>query len=104
MPSSFRPLPDDSLSRVIHDYLVEMLDARLDDTSICPSETARLLGEDLRVEWRDLMRPIREIAARLAEEGRLEVVQDGQAVNIRDARGPVRLRRKPRPNRQQSPT
>lgn len=98
MPYRFRPLPDDALSKVIHDYLVEMLDAKLDDTTICPSETARLLGEDLRVEWRDLMRPIREIAARLAEEGRLEVVQDGRAVNIREARGPVRLRRKRRMN------
>ena len=98
MSSRYRPIPDDSLSRVIHDCLVEMLDAKLDDSSICPTETARLLGEDLRVEWRDLMRPIREIAARLAEDGRLEVIQDGLAVNIRDARGPVRLRRKRRPN------
>lgn len=94
MRAHYRHSSDDSLSKVIHDYLVEMLDARVGDTTICPSETARLLGEDLKVEWRDLMRPIREIAARLADEGRLEVLQDGRPVNIREARGPVRLRRK----------
>lgn len=94
MPLSPRQPPDDALSKVIHDYLVEMLDARLGDASICPSETARLLGEDLKVEWRDLMRPIREVTARLADQGRIEVLQSGRPVNIREARGPVRIRRK----------
>jgi hypothetical protein len=53
---------------------------------------ARALAQRLGAEWRDLMRPVRLVAAELAREGRLEIVQNGKRVDILDARGPVRLR------------
>jgi hypothetical protein len=38
------------------------------------------------------MPDVREAAARLAEDGRIEVTQRGSVVDARAARGPVRLR------------
>ena len=42
--------------------------------------------------WQDLMRPVRTIAAGLADSGVLEATQDEVVVNIQDVRGPMRLR------------
>ncbi|GAB3697812.1 DUF3253 domain-containing protein [Mariniluteicoccus flavus] len=61
--------------------------------TICPSEVARGVGGEA---WRDLMSPVREAAARLADAGVVEVTQRGGVVDVRTARGPVRLRRGPR--------
>ena len=42
--------------------------------------------------WQDLMRPVRIVAAALADGGTLEATQHEAVVDIRDVRGPVRLR------------
>ncbi|MEO7167040.1 MAG: DUF3253 domain-containing protein [Chthoniobacterales bacterium] len=63
--------------------------ARAFPATFCPSEVARALADD----WRPLMEPIRQEAARLIAAGELECLQSGSAVEIGDARGPVRLRR-----------
>ncbi|MEQ6248672.1 DUF3253 domain-containing protein [Sulfitobacter sp. HNIBRBA3233] len=57
--------------------------------SVCPSEVARGLSP----VWRDLMQPVRVVAADLAEGGRIEVVQKGVRVDALTARGPIRLRK-----------
>jgi hypothetical protein len=71
----------------IESKLLELVTARAPQT-VCPSEVARALDPD---DWRPLMDPVREAAARLAEQRRIMVMQGGERVDIRAARGPVRL-------------
>lgn len=79
--------------------IIELLQARAADRSICPSDVARALGEN-ETAWRDLMRPVRDVAADLAREGRIVVTQGAHAVDPDDIhRGAIRLRRGPRFNR-----
>jgi hypothetical protein len=72
------------------DAILALLDQRPPEASICPSEAARVLGGG---DFRSHMDEVREAAARLADEGVVEVTQGGRRVDIADARGPVRLRR-----------
>lgn len=55
----------------------------------CPSEAARLLDPE---GWRERMGDVREAAAAMADRGELDVTQGGEVVDVRAARGPVRLR------------
>ena len=71
--------------------ILEMLDARAHDATMCPSEVARAEGGD----WRERMEPVREAARRLVARGEVEIVQGGRVVDPSTARGPIRLR-KPR--------
>ena len=87
------PIPEETLCQLIHACVLEVLARHLgEDHGVCPSEVAMLAAEDLPIDWRDLMRPVRMVAARLAEQGRLDILQDGRHVNIREVRGDVRLR------------
>ena len=67
-----------------------LLDARAPTASVCPSEAARAVDPE---GWRALMPAAREAAARLADAGEAEVTQGGEVVDVRTARGPVRVRR-----------
>lgn len=82
------------LGRRLHRSVVGLLQQRHGAGTICPSEAARAVAAELGLEWRDLMRPVRQVAEHLADEGRLEVLQAGVPVDIRQARGPIRLRLK----------
>ena len=68
--------------------IVGLLDQRAEGKTICPSEAARALAED----WRPLMQPVRDTAAAMVDDGRLEVTQKGEVVDPRAARGAIRLR------------
>lgn len=70
--------------------ILDLLEQRAPKT-ICPSDVARAVGP--ADGWRELMDPVREAAQRLVEQGRLEVTQKGEVVDLRTVRGPVRLRR-----------
>lgn len=61
--------------------------------SICPSEVARTAGGDPSdgARWRPLMRAVRAAAATLQEEGRIVVLRKGRPVDIRIAKGVIRL-------------
>ncbi|MEL7487083.1 MAG: DUF3253 domain-containing protein [Pseudomonadota bacterium] len=74
--------------------IIDLVEARGAEKSICPSEAARRLDAD---DWRNLMPTVRAAAARLADEGRVVVMQRGEAVDPRAAKGPIRiaLRRRP---------
>ncbi len=85
---------DDPLAERIRTTLLDLMAQRHGAATICPSEAARELGVVLNAPWRDLMRPVRAVAAELAERGRIEIVQIGQTVGIAEARGPIRLRLK----------
>jgi hypothetical protein len=68
-----------------------LLDARVDGATICPSEAARTVDPD---GWRELMPAARAAAGRLVGRGVVEVTQGGEVVDVRTARGPVRIRRR----------
>lgn len=69
----------------------ELLDARKDGATICPSEVARALRPD--GDWRAVMDDVRRVAADETAAGRLEVRQRGETVDPAEARGPIRLGR-----------
>lgn len=73
----------------IEQTILALLARRGEERTICPSEAARALRP---ADWRPLMAPVRDAAAAMADEGRLEVTQRGEVVDLRSARGPVRLR------------
>jgi hypothetical protein len=69
--------------------ILDLLARRDPGKTICPSDAARgLAGE----RFRPLMALVRDVAAELADEGRIEVTQRGQPVDPRGTRGPIRLR------------
>jgi Protein of unknown function (DUF3253) len=69
--------------------ILELLQRRDPGKTICPSDAARALAGE---RFRPLMAPVRDVAAELADEGRIEVTQRGRPVEPRGARGPIRLR------------
>lgn len=82
------PAPSDAR---IRETIDELLDARRDGATICPSDAARALRPD--GDWRALMDDVRRVAADETEAGRLEVRQRGERVDPSAARGPIRLAR-----------
>lgn len=59
-----------------------------DGKTICPSDAARVVGGDA---WRHMVPAAREVAHTLVEKGVVVVQQKGEAVDVREARGPVRI-------------
>lgn len=91
------PERDGRLERVI----LELLEQRAAGASICPSDAARHVGGD---EWRPLMDPVRQAAARLAAQGDVVITQGGEVVDLDSVRGPIRIRLTGRTRRDASPT
>ena len=58
--------------------------------TICPSDAARAIGGD--DGFRPLMPVVRDAARKLVAEGRIEVTQRGEVVDLDRARGAIRLR------------
>jgi len=67
---------------------IRALARKREQSSICPSDVARTVGGE---SWRSLMTDVRRVAAELADRDEIVVTQKGEAVSIRDARGPVRI-------------
>ncbi|QPK83657.1 DUF3253 domain-containing protein [Corynebacterium qintianiae] len=72
--------------------VVDKLAARAPETSICPSDVARELGDE---NWRELMPAVRAAAAHLAEDGTVVATQGDDVVDAETAKGPIRIRRGP---------
>lgn len=72
--------------------IVELLEDRARDATICPSEVARRTRPD---DWRPLMEPVREAGRRLAAREVVVFLQGGHPVDPSTAKGPVRLGRGP---------
>jgi hypothetical protein len=69
--------------------ILELLAERGPEKTICPSDAARALaGERFRAQ----METVRDAARDLVAEGRIEVTQRGEVVELDAAKGPVRLR------------
>jgi hypothetical protein len=58
--------------------------------SINPSEVAQALAPE---NWRPLLGPVRQAAARLSEAGQLEILRKGKPVPAEAMHGVIRLRR-----------
>lgn len=86
-------LAEGSLDQRLRECILSLL-SQPDQGSICPTEVARVIADQLGCSWRDLMRPVRYVSGRLAEAGVIEIVQQGRSIHISEARGPVRLRLK----------
>jgi len=74
--------------------ILGLLAEREPGVTICPSDAARRAYTGAGEGWRQLMQPVRDAAAQLVDEGVVEVTQGGSAVDVRTARGPVRIRRR----------
>lgn len=74
--------------------ILDLLEARADTATLCPSEAARAVGG---ADWRELMGPARQAAGRLVAAGLVEVTQRGEVVDPATARGPIRIRRRVTP-------
>jgi hypothetical protein len=83
---------DDLLAERIRECVVELLVERGPGRSICPSEAAHLLGGRIGLRWQDLMRPVRTVVTALVDNGLLEATQHENVIDIREVRGPIRLR------------
>ncbi|MCX2955079.1 DUF3253 domain-containing protein [Lentzea sp. NEAU-D7] len=71
--------------------ILDLVEARGPEKSICPSEAARVVGAD---GWRDLIHPARAVARELAAQGRVVVTSGDQVLSpAEEWRGPVRIRR-----------
>ncbi len=68
--------------------ILALTSARGSGKSICPSEVARSLAD----EWRPLMSVVRAEAARLAREGRIDILRKGKRVEPDAMHGVIRLR------------
>lgn len=90
---------DDPLAERIRACVIDLLADRGAGRSICPSEVARALAASFDGQWQDLMRPVRAVAIELAESGVIEATQHESVVDLREVRGPVRLRLRAERNR-----
>lgn len=84
------PGPEQDLAERLRGAVLDLLARRAPTSTICPSDAARAVGGST---WRDAMPLAREVAAQLADAGVVEVRQKGEKVDVRTAKGPVRVAR-----------
>jgi hypothetical protein len=81
------------VDRELEAALCELLEARGNGKTICPSEAAKVVGgTESEAAWRNLMEPARMAARRLVASGDVEMTQQGRVVDPSTARGPIRIR------------
>ncbi|MFE5297746.1 DUF3253 domain-containing protein [Streptomyces sp. NPDC056632] len=73
--------------------ILELLERRAPDASICPSDAARAAYDGDDDGWRALMDSARLAARHLVDAGEVEITQSGRPVPPGEARGPIRIRR-----------
>ncbi|WP_411826420.1 DUF3253 domain-containing protein [Luteolibacter sp. AS25] len=71
--------------------ILELLEKRSGEATICPSEVARAFFQD--DEWRGKMEEVRRAARRLVDQEKAEILQKGKVVDPSTAKGPIRIRR-----------
>jgi hypothetical protein len=76
------------MSDALEREILSLLGDRAPST-ICPSDVARRVAPD---DWRPLMEPVRQAAQRLVEQGRVEITQKGEVVDLATVKGPIRIR------------
>ena len=79
-----------AVDTALEDTILQLLNARARDASICPSEAARAVGGE---SWQSLMEPTRKAARRLVAQEKVQITQGGRVVDPSRAKGPIRIRR-----------
>lgn len=82
---------DSNTLEALETELLRLVASRGPDKTACPSEAARTIGGDHPDGWGPLMTPVRKIAVRLANEGRLVITRKGKPVDPNDFRGVYRI-------------
>ncbi|CAL9338590.1 hypothetical protein SUDANB120_00220 [Streptomyces sp. enrichment culture] len=75
--------------------ILDLLERRGPTATLCPSDVARAVYAGEGDGWRALMEPVRGAARRLVAAGEVEITQAGRPVDPAEARGPIRIRRRP---------
>lgn len=88
----WEPPSDDGRADRVRAAILALLRARAPESTICPSDAARVAGG---TAWRSSVPLARDVATGLADAGVLDVRQSGRSVDPRQARGPLRLARGP---------
>lgn len=92
MPGNDGPSTEQTVAdAVLRQKILELCGQRGPGKSICPSEVARALEDD-EAAWRRLLKPVRCEAARLASEGRIEILKKGKPIAPESVKGVIRLR------------
>jgi hypothetical protein len=78
---------------LLRQKIIDLLQARKPESSICPSDAPRALF----TEWREHMPNVRRVALEMAQAGTIAITQDGVAVDLEKFAsggvvGPIRLR------------
>lgn len=73
--------------------ILQLLEDRGADKTVCPSDVARAVYAGDDDGWRALMEPVRRAAWRLVAAGEVEITQAGRPVEPDTVRGPIRIRR-----------
>lgn len=81
-----RRRPEDG---ALEQAILELLERRPLDTTICPSEAARAVFPRT---WRQEIEATRRAARRLTAAGHVVIVQAGRPVDPSTAKGPIRIR------------
>jgi len=76
---------------VIEATILRLVAERGPGKTISPAEAARALSGAHPDSWGPLMKPIRAVCVRLAQEGRLVISRKGKPVDPADFRGVYRL-------------
>ena len=97
-----RSHPPGAIDAALEAAILQLLQQRGRDKTICPSEAAILVGtteqqvrgpeKASRDEWESLMEPARAAARRLVAAGKIVITQGGHTVDPSTARGPIRLK------------
>lgn len=77
-----------NLDAHLEQAILDLLAKRDPSSTICPSEAARAVDPE---HWRDLNERTRQAARRLANDGKIRIMQKGKPIDPTNARGPIRL-------------
>eukprot|EP00171_Calliarthron_tuberculosum_P009010 IDg9010t1 len=91
--NSFSMADTSEIQVKIEAKILELVAARSDGKTVCPSEVVRALDSSLPRGWRAEMSTVRDIGYRLAREGQVSILQRGKVVPSTSfpARGPIRI-------------
>ena len=59
------------------------------EKSLCPTDVARAVSAE---NWRSLLGAVRQVAADLARDGKIEILRKGKPISPDEMRGVIRLR------------
>lgn len=86
--------PDQATAERLQALILEQCRAAGDGKTVSPDEVARAAGGNPNdtPTWRPLLRSVRKAAADLQDRGEIQVLRKGKPVDIRSAKGVIRLK------------